>query len=462
MGALTLRLLARILFPSSMTTRPTRRAFLKSTTAGASLLFGAPALLSAKAPNETVRVAGIGVGGKGWTDINGAAKFGDVIAYCDIDTGKNRKGGYGAAAEKWPKAAGYTDFRKLIEKEHENLDAVTISTPDHMHAAITMTAMEHGLAVYTQKPLTRTVHEARALTLAAKKHGVSTQMGNQGHSGPGYRTLVKIVQSGTIGKIKAAHAWSNRPIWPQGIDRPAGSDPVPKSVDWDLWLGVAPERPYKRDAYHPFKWRGWFDFGAGALGDMGCHIIDPVVWALELGPPNSVSYSGPKPNTETFPKTEVLTYRFPGTKHTAGDELTMQWHDGGKRPSSEGTHLPGDGAIPSQGSMFIGTEGTLVCAHHAMPKLYPDEKFAGTELPRADGVDHYGNWIDGIRTGKAPGSNFAYAGPMTETVLLGVIASRVGEGKLLWDAEKLRFTDSEAASAFVQQEYRKGWEVEGL
>jgi len=440
----------------------TRRSFLKSTAAGASVVFGAPAILSAKAPNETVRVAGIGVGGKGWTDINGAVRHGEVIAYCDVDTGKNRRGGYRAAAEKWPQATGYTDFRKLIEKEHKRLDAVTVSTPDHMHAPITMTAMQHGLAVYTQKPLTRTVFEARALTDAAKKYGVSTQMGNQHHSGRGYRTLVKIIQSGAIGRIKEAHTWSNRPIWPQGIDRPKGSDPVPKDLAWDLWLGVAAQRPYKAGVYHPFKWRGWYDFGAGALGDMGCHIIDPVVWALELEAAKSVAYEGPQPNDETFPKHEVLTYKFPGTKFTAGDELTMKWYDGGKRPTSAGTHLPDDGAIPSQGSMFVGAEGTLICSHGGMPKLYPQEKFADADLPTAGGLDHYGDWIEGIRSDHAPGSNFAYAGPMTETVLLGVVASRVGEGELQWDAKNLRFTNSEAANAFVKEQYRDGWEVQGL
>lgn len=444
-----------------MPKRSTRRTFLKATAAASALPFAAPAILSARAPNETVRVAGIGVGGKGWTDINGAARHAKVVAYCDVDTGTNRRGGYGKSAEKWPDARGYTDFRKLIETEHKNLDAVTVSTPDHMHAPATMLAMQHGLAAYTQKPLTRTVHEARALAQGAKKQGVSTQMGNQHHSGRGYRTLVQWVQSGLLGKVKAAHTWSNRPIWPQGIDRPAGSDPVPKELDWNLWLGVAPERPYKQGVYHPFKWRGWYDFGAGALGDMGCHIIDPAVWALELGAPTSVSYEGPEPNAETFPKWEVLTYQMPATRYTAGD-IVMTWSDGGKKPSTEGTHLSDGDGLPSQGVMLVGEEATLVCNHGGTPKLYPQEKFAGQKLPAADGLDHYGVWIDGIRTGDEPNSSFAYAGPLTETVLLGVIASRVGPGELQWDAEKLRFTNSDAANRFVREDYREGWKIEGL
>jgi predicted dehydrogenase len=440
-----------------------RRQFLKTASAGLAGTFAAPAILSARSPNETVRIAAAGVGGKGWTDVNGAAPLGQVVAFCDVDTGKNRRGGYGAAAEKWQRANGYTDFRQMLDKEGDSIDALTVSTPDHMHAPITMTALQRGIAVYTQKPLTRTVYEARRLTEAAAEAGVSTQMGNQHHSGKGYRTLVKIVQQGFLGKIREAHTWSNRPIWPQGIDRPQGSNEIPSTLHWDLWLGVAPERPYKKDTYHPFKWRGWFDFGAGALGDMGCHIIDPVVWSLELGPASGVSYEGPTPNAETFPKSEVLTYRFPGTKYTATDDFRMKWYDGGKKPSAEGAHVPDDGLLPNQGVLLIGEEGSLVCQHGKQPLLYPQEKFADADLPQEDGLNHYGVWIDGVKSGKAPNSSFAYAGPLTETVLLGVIASRVGAGEeFLWDSDHLRFTNSEAANHYVKPEYRDGWQIKGL
>lgn len=440
--------------------RVTRRSFLCTASAGLTVPLAANAL-SAKSPNDAVRIAAIGVGGKGWTDANGAARHGELIAYCDVDTGKNRRGGYGAAAEKWPDAIGYTDYRKLLEKEHKRLDAVTISTPDHMHAPITMAAMEYGLGAYTQKPLTRTLHEARALTEMAQATKVSTQMGNQHHSGTGYRTLVEIVQGGMIGKVKRAHTWSNRPIWPQGIDRPSGSDPVPNMLDWDLWLGVAPKRPFKAGVYHPFKWRGWFDFGAGALGDMGCHIIDPVVWALELGAAESVSYAGPKPHAESFPDWEVLRYVFPGTQYTAETKLTMTWHDGGKLPSVDGTDVPQD-KLPNQGVMLVGEKGTLLCRHGGFPELYPLEKFRDTELPKADQLDHYGVWIDGVRTGNAPNSHFGYAGPLTETVLLGVVASRVGPGELAWDSKALRFTNSEEANRYVREDYRAGWKSKRL
>ena len=265
-----------------------------------------------------------------------------------------------------------------------------------------------------------------------------------------------------IGRVKTAHTWSNRPIWPQGIDRPAGSDPIPESLDWDLWLGVAKDRPYKKDTYHPFKWRGWYDFGAGALGDMGCHIIDPVFWSLELKAPLSVSYEGPKPFSETFPKEEKLVYRFPGTEHTAGDSFEMTWRDGGLLPEAAGSHLPEDFELPKNGVLMIGEQGTLLCPHGGRPELFPKEEFRDVKLPELEPMDHYQVWIDGIKTGRAPNSNFAYAGPLTETVLLGVVAARVGEASLQWNAAELKFVNSDLANRFVKEDYRKGWEVEGL
>lgn len=447
-----------------MTRRTTRRSFLQSTAAaGLSLPFAAPAILKAAAPNERVRYAAIGVGGKGWSDLQGAARYCDVVAFCDVETGASRRnGGFARAAKQFPKARRYTDWRVLFAKEGKRLDAVTVSTPDHMHAPITMTALQHKIATYTQKPLTRTVHEARALAAAAKKQGVATQMGNQGHSGFGYRMVVALIQSGAIGKVKATHTWSNRPIWPQGIDRPAGADPVPKGFNWDHWLGVAPERPFKKGVYHPFKWRGWYDFGAGALGDMGCHIIDPVVWSLELQAPLSISYSGPKPKTETFPKKEALTYRFPGTKYTAGKTLDMTWWDGGNLPPTRGSHLPAGFQLPRNGVLMVGEKGTLFCRHGGSPQLFPRDLDRSVKRPKLKPMDHYGVWIDALRNQEQANSNFGYAGPLTETVQLGVIASRVGEGELKWDSAKLRFTNSERANRYVHEEYRKGWHVEGL
>jgi predicted dehydrogenase len=447
-----------------MSTRLSRRRFLQHGAAGAAATVACPALLHSRSPNEQVRIAAVGVGGKGWTDLNGAAADAQVVAYCDVATGGNRRGGFGNAAEKWPAARAYTDWREMLDNEHQNLDGVTVSTPDHMHAPITLTAIKLGLGTYTQKPLTRTVHEARQLTIAAREAGVATQMGNQHHNGRPYQTLVQLVRDGAIGKIRAAHGWSDRPIWPQGILRPAGQDPVPETLHWDLWLGVAPQRPYLENVYHPFKWRGWFDFGAGALGDMGCHIIDPIVWALDLPAPRSVRYEGPEPTPETFPTWERIHYRFPGTDYTAGDSIDVVWHDGGRKPPEDLAQLPAGRKLPSNGTLFVGTEGTLVTPHgsQALPALYPEEKFRDYRLPELAGRDHYRQWTDAIRGAAATTSSFAYAGPLTETVLLGTIAARVPDVELQWDTERLQFTNSDAANQFVRVPYRRGWEVYGL
>jgi predicted dehydrogenase len=420
--------------------------------------------LGARSPGEQVRIAAVGVGGKGWNDLQGAAANARVVAFCDVETGENRRGGFGKAAEAWPEARRYTDWRQMLDREHQHLDGVTVSTPDHMHAPITMTAISMGLGTYTQKPLTRTIHEARQLTIAARAAGVATQMGNQNHNGRTYKTLVAIIRSGVIGKIREVHAWSNRPTWPQGIERPPGSDPVPRTLHWDLWLGVAPERPYLADVYHPFKWRGWFDFGAGALGDMGCHIIDPVVWALELAAPTSVRYEGPEPAKETFPAWERIHYQFPGTAHTIGDTIRVVWHDGGKRPPEALAQLPAGAALPSNGTLFVGQEGTLVTPHggKALPALHPQEKFAEYPLPELDGCDHYQQWTDAIRGVDTTTSAFDYAGPLTETVLLGTVAARFPDQELRWDAAQLEFTNCPQANQYVRQPYRQGWQVQGL
>ncbi len=441
----------------------TRRRFLKQTTATAASALVYPVGIRAAQSKDKLRLAAVGVGGKGWTDVNGAAQGGEIVAFCDVETGDiKRKGGFGEAAEQWPKAHRYTDWRKMLDKEHKNLDGITVSTPDHMHAPVTMTAIHLGLATYTQKPLTRTIFEARQLTKAAQNANVVTQMGNQNHSKVEYRQLVQIIQQGTIGKIREAHAWTNRPIWPQGINRPAGKDKVSSGFNWNQWLGVAPKRPYLNDTYHPFKWRGWFDFGAGALGDMGCHIIDPVVWALELGPAQSAQYHGPKPKPETFPEWEIIKYVFPGTERTTGSEIEVTWYDGGKLPPRELALMPEGTELPSQGTLFLGEEGTIVTGHVSTPKLYPEEKFRDVQLPTLDQVDHYLQWTDAIHGIGSTSTGFDYSGPLTETVLLGTVAARFPNTKLEWNSKALEFTNLPKANDYVHAEYRKGWKVEGL
>ena len=450
-----------------MSRRYTRRTFLGgiSTAAGAGLVPSELwAVSSGKSPNETPNIAAVGVGGKGWADLNGAAKHGNIVAFCDVETGKvGRRGGFNAAARQWPKARRYTDWRVMLEKE-KNLDGITVSTPDHMHAPITMTALKMGIGCYTQKPLTRTIHESRAITLAAREAKVATQMGNQNHSGRTYRTLVNLVKTGVIGKIKRVHAWSNRPIWPQGIQRPAIIAEAPSSLAWDLWLGVAPDRAFAPEAYHPFKWRGWHDFGAGALGDMGCHIIDPVYWALGLDAPTKVSYEGPPPMKETFPTWERIHYQFPGTDFTTNETIDVTWHDGKKKPEPAECDLPADTKIPDNGVIFIGEKGVLVTAHgsQSLPKLYPEKDFKDYEMKIIPTTDHYEQWVNAITGIGTPSSNFDYAGPLCETVLLGCVASQIPEIKLEWDSKALKFKNSKAANALIRQEYRQGWEVEEL
>lgn len=449
-----------------MSNHSTRRVFLGglSTAGAAALLPGRLWAEKGKSPSATPNIACVGVGGKGWSDSNGAAAHANIVAFCDVETDPSgKRGGFGPAAKTWPKARRYTDWREMLDKE-KNLDGITVSTPDHMHAPVTMTALQRGIACYTQKPLTRTVFEARQIAAAAKKAGVATQMGNQHHNGRSYQTLVKLIQSGALGKIRQAHAWSNRPIWPQGIERPASGATPPADLAWDLWLGVAPERPFVPNVYHPFKWRGWHDFGTGALGDMGCHIIDPVYWALELDAPASIRCEGPAPMKETFPEWERIHYEFPGTRFTAGDAITMTWHDGKRKPDPAECGLPSDTKLPDNGCLFVGEKGVAVTPHgsSALPKLFPEKDFADFEIEIVGARDHYEQWIDAIEGEGETTSHFGYAGPLCETVLLGCVASRVPGEALAWDSKALRLSNSSLAGQLLHQEYRAGWEVEGL
>ena len=442
----------------------TRRKFLGTSLGIAAGAVAFPVgIAAASGKKKDARIASVGVAGKGWSDLLECGKDATVVAFCDVEQGKpRRRGGVAAAAEKFPKARFYSDWRTMLEKEAKNLDGITVSTPDHMHAPVTMTALKKGLGTYTQKPLTRTIHEARQLTLAASEAGAATQMGNQGHNGSGYRTVVSWVRAGVIGKVKEAHTWSNRPKWPQGVDRPPKSDPVPKSLDWDLWLGVAPERPYVKDAYHAFNWRGWYDFGAGALGDMGCHIIDPVVWSLELGPAASVTCEVSDTHDETFPKWEIVRYVFSGTKHTTGDLIEVTWYDGAKLPPSNLALLPKGEQLPANGSLFIGEKGVLLTRHGGMPELFTEDGRVKVDEEIIPPRDHYVQWTQALRGEAKTTSDFDYAGPLTETVLLGTIACRFPGQQLSWDSERLKFTNHKEANDLVKQEYRKGWEVEGL
>lgn len=433
-----------------------RRQFLARSAAGVAALSALSWTRAAEAGK--LRVASVGVGGKGWSDVTNVAKSKqvEVVALCDID---ESEGHLGRAVKRFPKAKVYHDFRKLLD-DARSFDALIVSTPDHMHAPVALPAMQLGKHVYCQKPLTHTVHEARQMQRAATKYKLVTQMGNQIQSASEYRTAVKMVHDGLIGKVKEVHSWQSGGLgWLLADDRPKGEDPVPAGVHWDLWLGVAPSRPYKKRLYHSFNWRGWQDYSNGQLGDFGCHILDPVFMALGLTSPTSVTAEAPPINREVWTKKSKVSYVFPGTDRTAGKTIQVTWYDGaGHFPSLEGLGV-GKAGLPGSGSVLIGEKGSLVIPHVAMPRLFVGGEAVKIKMEPVPAIDHYVGWADACRGEGKTGSHFGYSGPLTETVLTGTIAIRVPGTTLRWDAAALKFPDSEAATRLVTKEYRKGWEV---
>lgn len=420
------------------------------------------------APSEQVRIAGIGAGGMGGGDIATLTKLGaQYVALCDVDD-ERAAGTFNAH----PQARRYRDFREMLDKEANNIDAVNVGTPDHTHAVASMAAIKAGKHVYCQKPLTHTLLECRELTKAARAAKVMTSMGNQGHATEGARLTNEWIQAGIIGEVREVHVWSDRAgkLWKQGIARPTDTPPVPKTLDWNLWLGPIQERPYN-PAYAPFGWRGWWDFGTGALGDMGCHIIDHPVWALKLGAPNSVeattSHDGTlnernELNTESFPKASIITYQFPARDVGNLPAVTMTWYDGGLMPPTP-TEMTGNQRLPDNGVLYVGSKGKMFHGSHGgMPVLLPKELHnqaaqVAKTMERSPG--HYEEWYQACRTGKMPTDSFDYAGPMTETVLLGVLALRAPGHRLLWDSANLKVTNHPTINQFIHTEYRKGWSL---
>ncbi|HZN58949.1 MAG TPA: Gfo/Idh/MocA family oxidoreductase [Planctomycetota bacterium] len=443
-----------------MKNRWSRRDFLRAAAAGVAVPFIVPATVARGYPaNSKVRHAGIGVTGMGGHDLRSIASSPhcEIVALCDIDDHNLDE-----ASKDFPQAKRYNDFRLLFEKEGKNIDSCHVTVPDHMHAPISMTALRHGKSVYCQKPLTHEIEEARKIRLAAKKAGVVTQMGIQIHSDPAYRTGVQWIRDGAIGKVKAVHTWADRAWSNQG--RPKPQDPPPH-IHWDLWLGVAAARPWGPDAYHPKAWWSWLDFGTGNLGDMGCHLFDPVVGALDLGAPSSVRAECAPPANETWPNAGKVHYEFPATAFTTGP-IALTWYDGGfdkgHHPSSD--LLPGekDAKLPSQGSIFIGEKGVMLLPHWSIPTLYPREAFRDRTPRPVEGLNHWHQFVDACRGEGKTGASFEFAGPLTESVLLGNLAKRFPTQKLEWNAERLEVSNFSDANAFVRRPYRKGWEVEGL
>lgn len=441
-----------------MSVRLSRRRFMQQLgIAGGAMSLTALSSSRVFGANDRLRIASVGTGGKGWSDLTGvaASPYVQVTALCDID---ESKGFLGRAAEAYPQAKLYTDWRKLLEQPGE-FDAIIVSTPDHMHAPISLAAMQLGKHVHCQKPLTHTVFEARQMQLTAKKHNLVTQMGNQIQSHEAYRTAVKLVHDGVIGKVREVHSWQSGKLgWMLVDDRPPGSEPIPETVHWDSWIGVAPERPYLPNLYHSFNWRAWQDFSNGQLGDFGCHILDPVFMSLKLTAPLTIRAEAPPINHEVWTKWSTVAYEFPGTEMTADKTIKITWYDGeGKYPPREVLGLPEAYKLPGSGSVLIGELGSLVIPHVAMPQL-PGEKFADFKIPVVPARDHYTSWADACRGEDKTTSSFDYSAPLTETILLGTIAIRQPGNTLNWNAEKLELTGSSEAQALLTKPYRAGWE----
>jgi len=448
-----------------MTGRTSRRSFLKTATAGAAVLPVSSLFLGGCATPRFVvgrqRHASIGIGGMGETDLAQFSSHPDIeiVALCDIDSGRLAKAG-----EKFPGARLYQDWRELLTEEAGNLDSVNVTTPDHMHAPIAFSAMEFGLHVYCQKPLTHTVVEARRLRESATRNRVVTQMGIQNHSNKPYAQARAMFVRRPVGAIKEVHVWTDRPAgwWPQGVGRPKGSDPVPETLDWNGWLGVAPKRPYKEGAYHAFVWRGRLDFGTGAQGDMACHLMDPAPWFLELGDPLSIVSMGPPPTDDTFPLWSQVQYRFNPTRWTDPEGVKVVWYDGKRKPDHLLSELGAGDSAYGNGSLFVGEEGAMMFSPYEEPRLLPGDKYPDVAVPDAVSTNHWHQWVDACFGRCRVSAGFDYSGLLTEIALLGNVALRFPKQELEWDAVLMNFPNMPEADQFLHKTYRKNWAVKNL
>ncbi|MFY7839781.1 MAG: Gfo/Idh/MocA family protein [Lacibacter sp.] len=437
------------------------------------------------APSDRLNIAGIGAGGKGASDLAEFAKSPkvNIVALCDVDEAQAA-----GSMKRFSKAKFYYDYREMLEKEKNNIDAVSVSTPDHTHAIATLAAMELGKHVYVQKPLTHDIYEARMLTEAAKKYKVVTQMGNQGGSGDGVRSMKEWYDAKLIGKVTKVYAWTNRPVWPQGLAKPGGTHTVPSTMKWDLWIGPSKYEDFN-PAYHPFNWRGWWAFGTGALGDMACHIMDPIYRILPILYPNEVECSLPNQFTgawteagyiDSCPPASIIHLNYPRTDGKG--EIKVTWMDGGLLPQRPAELLPDEEMGNWDGGViFEGTKGKMMCdCYGGNPRLLPTSRMKEAKLPKQTlkrvPEGHYVQWVNACIAGHGnaeTSSPFEYAGPFTESILMGNLAIRswmiknpkltgwgdkyLGRKKLLWDAQNMKITNFDEANQFVKREYRTGW-----
>lgn len=448
-----------------------RREFILK---AASAAVAAPLLISqakmiSPAANRLRHVC-IGVGGMGWHDLN---KFKthqevDIVAICDVDE-KNLK----RAAEALPNAKTYADWRELFINEANNFDSVNVSVPDHNHFAISFQAIKMGKHVYCQKPMCHDVAEIRVLTEAAKKAGIVSQLGTQHASGLGDRTAVQWIKEGHIGKIKNVYLCSNRPGATEAYrykgPRPATGETPPATLNWDLWVGTAPMRPYSPAIYHPSKWRAWQDFGTGWSGDIGCHIFDAVWKGLGLTAPNTIQarvqeswQQSPERMADTWPQSNHITWIFPGNEMTASDTLQVEWFDGEFYPPDEVRALFSLTDYPAESAMLIGTEGALLIPHTKMPVLLPQSKFAGVKEPALENRDHYHHFADACLGKTKTESHFEQSGPMAEAIILGTVALNEPGKLLAWNHKKMKFSNLKEANKHLSRKYREGWEVKGF
>lgn len=457
----------------------TRRQFIRRSAlaAGTASAFSFPFVGRVLGANDRINVACIGVGGKGDSDSSDAgACGGNIVAICDVDTNTLER-----KEKQFPQAKRFRDYRKLLDEIGKDIDAVTVSTPDHHHGSAATQAMRLGKHCFCQKPLTQTVTEARVMRALAAEKKLATQMGNQGSAEDGLRRAIEVIQAGVIGKPLELHVWSNRPVWPQGLDRPAGQDPVPANLDWDLWLGPAAVRPFKKGVYHTFNWRGWFDFGTGALGDMACHTVNMPFRALKLGYPNVVECElASRIHPETFPKTSRIRFEFPAREGLP--PLKFWWYDGNPGDELKPLRPPADltreilqtmGTLPASGALIVGDQGKLFApddngARFLVAMKDQDVYVAGDKheaakavpqsIPRSPG--HMQEWFRMMKDGTPAFSNFDIAAYLTEIILLGCVALRVGEGSRMdWDGPNMKSTNLPPAARYVKRDNRKGWEI---
>jgi predicted dehydrogenase len=447
----------KIVFDPNMTPNPSlnRRSFLKTL---GTIALGAPFVtrdMIARPPGGMVRHASFGAGGMAWADINEFAKFKhfNLVAVAEVDASQAAE-----LRKKFPHTRVYQDWRRMLEREAGNIDSVNVSTPDHMHAIMGMSAMQLGKHVYGQKPMAHDLYEVRRMTEYARERRLVTQMGIQIHATNHYRTAKLLTQAGAIGKIQEVHSWCPK-SWGDPDPLPDRKDPVPSGFDWDLWLGGCANRPYIGNGYyHPGNWRKRLDFGTGTFGDMGCHIFDPVFNALELKAPIAVRSEGPAPNRWNWALDSKIEYEFAGTPFTAGGTVKVTWYDGAAKPPKEIVALLEGDDLPGTGSIFVGTQGAMTVPHWARPLLYPDKKYRDMRYPDVTSDDHWGEFLQAVMNGCRTSAHFGYSGPLTEAVLLGGVASRFPKTTLRWDSASMGF-DLPEANQYVRREYRPGWEL---